>query len=461
MEFIPMPSQGRPRAVPVLVVLVGLLAGHLSANANPPATLPGEGSTENVPVDGPVLLPTLPRAEARESAPLWETTKPGESTLSAAEQSAASRAEQQPAASPPAQQPAAELSPPPKRNLTSAQIALRDRVRRTLALYANQPLQTQEHTATEVMYACLAFGCKTTVNHQRANLNGITCLCWNYACGGFEPLAMCDGHIAARLGFGAQERPGQLVAVLAFARVPPDYPARVGKEVRTVADLVEHEKRGCRGGGDSTWKLIGLSYYVVSPAWQNDLGETWTLERLVEEVLAQQPAITSDGGTTRLLALSYAIDRQLRRHQPLSGAFAAARATVEQAQELAFQAQNPEGSWGPRFLAAPGTSRDPLSMLHATGHVLEWLACSLPEEQLADPRMVRAVEYLNGLLVQRGQTQWQSRPVREIAGVMRGLHALAVYDERFFQTAQETEPEKPPAKSSVAPRPTPGTPPRR
>ncbi len=73
---------------------------------------------------------------------------------------------------------------------------------------------------------------------------------------------------------------------MALSRVPPDYPVRVGKTVRKVADLVEAEKLGCRTGGDLSLRLIGLSYYVDEPEWKNDLGETWSIERMIEEEIA-------------------------------------------------------------------------------------------------------------------------------------------------------------------------------
>ena len=54
-----------------------------------------------------------------------------------------------------------------------------------------------------------------------------------------------------------------------------------------LADLVEAEKLGCRGGGDASLKLVGLSYYVEEPQWRNDAGEMWSLDRMIQQELAQ------------------------------------------------------------------------------------------------------------------------------------------------------------------------------
>ena len=135
-------------------------------------------------------------------------------------------------------------------------------------------------------------------------------------------MTMSDNHVAARVGYGLQSNPSQFLAVLALSRVPKDYPIRVGETVRSVADLVESEKLSCRAGSDLSFKLIGLSRYMPPNAtWKNDLGETWSVARLIKEELdyAQEPA--PQGGTHRLLALGYAVERRVKQKQPINGQF--------------------------------------------------------------------------------------------------------------------------------------------
>ena len=114
-----------------------------------------------------------------------------------------------------------------------------------MAVYFNQPLSTDSHHGGDVLAVCRAFGCQTEVIRGGQRVNAVTCLCWNYPCGGFEPLVISDGRIAARVGYGRQGRPGQLLAVFALGRVPGNYPIRVGDDVRTVMDLVAGEQRTC------------------------------------------------------------------------------------------------------------------------------------------------------------------------------------------------------------------------
>jgi len=351
---------------------------------------------------------------------------------------------------PPVRLPKVEPEPEPKRELTAAMTALRDRVRKTLNDHRRALLNTRENTATEMMFACLPYGCRTEVLLGGSNgkkINGVTCLCWNYPCAGYEPLALSEGRIAARIGYGLQEHPSQLLATLALARVRPGYPIRVGEDIRTVADLVEHEKLGCRSGTDLSLKLIALAHFVNEPSWQNDLGQQWSLERIVGEELALPVVGAPDGGTTRLLGLGYAIFRRQKRKQPIEGQYARAQKYLNEFQDFALLHQNADGSWGPYFIAAKSTSSNPATQLRATGCVLQWLALSMPDDRLEDPGVVRAVAFVDRLLGSgRYRQNARSLSTREIGSVMRALHALALYDERYFQPA-DPAPQPPAAET--------------
>ncbi|HYW80690.1 MAG TPA: hypothetical protein VE890_14010 [Thermoguttaceae bacterium] len=327
-------------------------------------------------------------------------------------------------------------APEPKPVLSPAMAALRDRLRRTTATFYQRTLSNSQNTATDLMNYCMAFGCESQISQGTSSsakkINGITYLCWNYPCDGFEPLTLNDGRIAARIGFGLQPHPSQLLAVLALSRVQPDYPARVGEHVGTVADLVEHEKLNCRADDNLSLKLIGLSYYVDEPTWTNRLGEEWSIERMVKEELDKPFPGAEASGTYRLMGLSCAVDQRVKREQPVDGQFARAQKFLEDYQQYALSLQNTDGSWGPQFLAARSTSRDATELLQSSGHVLQWLVMSLPEEQLQDARIIRSVEYLSRLLdSSRYRNGVRSLSAREIGSVMHALHALMVYDQRM------------------------------
>ncbi|MEN6458477.1 MAG: hypothetical protein ABFC63_06060 [Thermoguttaceae bacterium] len=343
--------------------------------------------------------------------------------------------------------------PKPKRQLSPELSELRDRVRGLLAAHAQQPFNTRDNVPTEIMSRCLAFGCATEValeSPEGQHINGITCLCWNYPCAGFEIIGQSDNHLAARIGYGYQHRPGELLATLAFSRVPAEYPVRLsGRTVRKVADLVEAEKLACRRGGDLSSALVGLSYYVNQSEWKNSLGETWSIERIVEEELNQPAAASFDRTMNRLIGLSYALAHQTKHNRPITGDFERARKYVADFERFALRRQNSDGSWGPNFPAARVAADDSAAPLRMTSRMAEWLALSLPQGRLEEPGMVGAINYLSTQLGSE-HYQWNTPMLstQEIISIGHALHALATYDEREFRPTDE--PGKPAAQQPAA-----------
>jgi hypothetical protein len=347
----------------------------------------------------------------------------------------------------------------PKKKLTASETARRDLVRATLAMHQKLPLNTRDNSATEITSYCLAFGCGSEVLRDAADenhINGITCLCWGYPCAGFQLLGLSQGHVAARIGYGCQEHPGEFLAMLAMSRVQTSYPVRASRFTRSVADLVEAEKRSCRAGEDLSLKLLGLAYFLDEPQWKNDLGEAWSLDRMIDLELAQPVITAPEGGLNRLMGLSYAVLRRVKREEPVDGEFQRAQKFVADFQKFALEQQNSDGSWGPYFLAGRSTSADPVLQLRSTGRILEWLVTSLPDKRLEDLGVTSAVEYLANLLgSQRYQGGTSTLSTREIVAAGHALHALALYDERVFRpadgdekpAADKPEPEKPAAET--------------
>jgi hypothetical protein len=64
--------------------------------------------------------------------------------------------------------------------------------------------------------------------------------------------------------------------------------------------------------------------------------------------------------------------------------------------------------------------------MQTTGHVLEWLCFSLSDEQLRDPRVIRAVRFVTDLMLNQSVSEW------EIGHLGHALHALQIYNERVF-----------------------------
>jgi len=386
-----------------------------------PGRLPGQEEPAETPMP---LDPMPPGTEPLDTEPaepgrLPEQEEPGEAPM-------------------PGETEPVEVEPPrPLLPLSPELAALRDPVRRTLSAYFRLPMNTRDNSVAEIMSFCLAFNCHAEVSQGSPTgpkLNGITCLCWNYPCAGRTPLVVADGRIAAKVGYGLQEYPSQLLAVLALSRVPADYPLRVGETVRTVADLVEHEKLACRPGTDLSLKLVALAYYLDDETWENDLGEAWSLQRIIEAELDAPILGAPNGGIHRLMGLSAAVTSCQLRQQPLTGQYARAEKFLSDFQAYAFSLQNADGSWSSSYFAA-GQETKRVGHMGATAQILAWLAMSLPQEQLEGPQVARAVVFVNRQLqqYQRSVSRVTAGSPRQLGYWMYGLNALMTYDSRVFK----------------------------
>lgn len=305
--------------------------------------------------------------------------------------------------------------------------ALRGKMRECLRLYYRQPGNVAQLTPWELMHASLAFGVDTQAFASRSKVNALGWLCWNGRANGRRLLAAPGGSLRVQDGFGVQGHDGQFLSILAQCKVRVDSPIKVGGYDFTVADLVAYEKATCRAGSELTFKLIGLVHYLDSEeTWQSDRGETWSIPRLIKEEIEQPVVGAACGGTHRMMGFSYAVRKRDQRGEPFIGEWKRAKKYVEDYHEHTFKLQNSDGSFSTNWFAGRGDWGSASQRLNTSGHTLEWLVCSLPREQLHDPRVMRSVTYLTDLLQENHGYNL------EMGALGHALHALILYDERVF-----------------------------
>lgn len=308
---------------------------------------------------------------------------------------------------------------------------LREKVSRALAIHAGPLVNSRDHNPWEVFHAVIGQGIDTQISRGGPGGEPVTAvgwLCFNGRCGGDSLMTLEQGQIAARKGPRVQGHHGQFLAILAQVHVMPDYPLEYDGRKFTVLDLVESEKLGCRARTELTFKLIGLTHYLGSDAaWKSDDGGDWSIARLIHEEIAQPILRTAPcGGTHRLMGLAYAIRKRKTQELPIDGEFQRAEKYLNDYHAYAFHLQNADGSFSTSWFEGLGARPDVSRRLQTSGHILEWLAFSLPKDQLQDPRMVKAVEYLADILIEGQGRGW------EIGPLGHALHSLQIYQERMF-----------------------------
>jgi hypothetical protein len=329
---------------------------------------------------------------------------------------------------------AAKALPP----LSYAELETRQRVRDVLEAYKYWRLNSREHSPWEIMHAIIGHGVGAQILQDGPHGRPVTAvgwLCFNRPAGKrnqrlFYPSR--DGGFGTLQGPGLEGHRGQLLAILAQAMVKPDYPIEVEGRRFTVEDLIKYEKRTCYSKTELTFKLIGLNCYVdQDDQWENDRGETWDIPRLIREEISQPIRGVTCGGTHRLAGLSLAVKKRMASGQPLDGEYAVAARYLNAYHAYTFQLQNRDGSFSTQWFERRGADPDPGRRLQTTGHILEWLCYSLPPEDLRDPRLRAAADFLARLMSAHRNRKWDNGPLGH------AVHALALYDERVFQPYEE------------------------
>jgi hypothetical protein len=362
------------------------------------------------------------------------------------------------------EQPSASISPPsnpeqyqeaddlaPAKNLrplTRNQIALRNKVRSVLKYYYDHPLNTGDRSPWEVMHCMLAYEVHSHVLKGGPNGAPITTvgwLCFNQPCKGRTLMYLNqDGDMRVKVGPALQGHHGQLLALLAQARVRTDYPMQVEGKNFTVADLIEVEKSTCYPNTELTFKLIGLQRYLdINAQWMNDQGMQWNFPTLLREEMKQPVRTAACGGTHRLSGLILTVKKRQRSGLPVDGEYAAAQKFVANYANYAYRLQNTDGSFSTEWFKGPGAEEDIDRRLKTTGHQLEFLIYASPEGQLTNQKLVKAVNYLSNIMWANRGRDWEAGPLGH------AVHSLVLYDRLMFAPYDDN----PSTPSAVAQRP--------
>ncbi|MEZ6120592.1 MAG: hypothetical protein R3C28_29000 [Pirellulaceae bacterium] len=319
----------------------------------------------------------------------------------------------------------------PRPELTPQLISLGAEVRRCLLLY-NQPyLNTGEHSCWSTLHAVLAQGPSAQIRIGSAEgrrVNAVQWLCSNNPCFNRQLFSIDkQGRLRGNVGPGFQGHEGQFLAVLAQTLVPRTQKIVAQGRQFTVDDLIRSEMATCRDNTELTFKLIALSQYLDSDTqWTNDIGETWDIPRLIKNELAQPINGAACGGTHRIMAISYAALKRNYRNEPMTGEWWRANKYMEDYHDYAVTLQNRDGSFSSDWFKERTDWGDMDRQLQTTGHILEWLVFTLPDEELYSESTLRSVMFLTNLMTQNRFHEWELGPRAH------AYRALTVFYNRVF-----------------------------
>jgi len=319
----------------------------------------------------------------------------------------------------------------PAEQLSPEMIKLCDKVRTVLARNYPRHQSARLNTPWEVMHAIIAFGVDTQIYKEGPageKVNAIGYMCYNYPCRDQRMLLINRGKIDASRGVGVQGHGGQFLAILAQSHVRSDYPMMVEGKQFTLTDLINREMDTCVAGEELTFKLIAMAHYLDPDAtWTTPDGQKWSIERLVREELKAPIRGAACGGTHRLMGYAYAVKKRAQKGKEITGDFKRAQIYLRDYHRYTFGLQNPDGSFSTAWFERKGNDPSVDRRIKTTGHILEWISFSLSDEELRDPRMVKAVDYLASTMLANDGHTW------EIGPLGHALHALLIYEQRVFK----------------------------
>ncbi len=330
---------------------------------------------------------------------------------------------------------------------TTAQWERLQRVRGCLKHYLDHPETTAERSPWAVMHALLPFGSNYEMIGPKGRVNAIGWMCHNGLCKTQRIFTPRGNGFVPNVGGGVQGHQGQFLAILAQCQVPPDYPIQIGDRKFTVQDLVYYEMATCRERTELTFKLIGLSYYVDSnKQWRSNDGKVWSVQKLIQEELAQPIVGAACGGTHRLMGYTFAIKQRVLQGQPLEGQYLRAAKFVNEFIDYTWKLQNPDGSFSTNWYESRGNEPKDERKVQTTGHMLEWLMFTVGDEQLQSERVEKAIDFLLKHIDDNKAHRWPIGP--------RGhaTRALALYEKRLSEIHATVKLEtNPSADFSLAP----------
>ena len=325
--------------------------------------------------------------------------------------------------------------------------ALKEQLESVLAQNAKRGISMASNTPCDIMIMAQPYGVDAMVfqpsdeapkrgeSQKGGYIYSIGSLAWNYACGGKRLLKSDGKRIYAKIGNGYQNKPSQFLALLAMSNIRDNYEIRIDGMGYTIADLVTSEKAACRSGHNHALTLVGLAFYAQSrDQWKSDNNENWSIERLVASELNRPVDQSTSEATDWLLGLTAAVELYNNEGARFTPTMNLARQQILTYHEFVLSIQNEHGLWHPEFFMKKGVGGDHYETLYASGHILRFLALSLPEKELSNPKMTKAVQALATRVAQVPQTaNAVTMTDRQTEGLSVALHALAIYNQRMFQ----------------------------
>jgi hypothetical protein len=326
---------------------------------------------------------------------------------------------------------------PPPRPEAALRGGLQARVEAALRQVRDRDLLTTNSFWT-VFHAILGVGPEAQLLDPltRRRVNAVEWICRGGEVRGLRFVPTAHGlDVQTGPVFVGQGHQDQFIAEMAQWDMPIDRTFVVHGKEYTFRDFVRHAqmRASVKDNQELSWAILIIAQYLGTDVrWTNDRGENLHFEDVVRYELTQPVDGGACGGTHRLFGLCWAWHHHLKRGGKTVGVWKDVAAKMETFKARARKYQNGDGSFSTRYLAGPGNAPDMQLRIGTTGHVLEWLALALGDEELKDPWVQDAAAALSLMILDSS-----SRPI-ESGALYHAAHGLHLYHTRMFGLSRVT-----------------------
>jgi hypothetical protein len=229
--------------------------------------------------------------------------------------------------------------------------------------------------------------------------------------------------------FVGQGHQDQFVAEMVEWGVSPDRKFVVNGNEYTFNDFVRFSKAhaSVKASQELEWALVIIgTHYGTDITWKNDAGEELRYEDLVRAELDKDVDKAACGGTHLLFGLTWAYHLHLRKGGSPVGVWKDVADRIALYKQRAREQQNPDGSFSTAYFRERGNERDPQLRIGTTGHIFEWLALALSDEELREPWVQAAANALAMMFLEN-----QDKGI-DGGSMYHAVHGLLIYSARVY-----------------------------
>lgn len=309
---------------------------------------------------------------------------------------------------------------------------LKDRVEEALDHVRRRDLLAS-HSFWTIFHAILGMGFDTELLEEKGTrVKAIDQITKGASINGMEFVQMGEGlDVRTLSGSGTgQGHQDQFVAEMCQWGLPPERKWKVNGKDYTFADFHKYSqfRASITADQELSWAIVIIAqHFGTEISWVNERRETLSLKDCVDYEVKAPVDTAACGGTHRLFGITWALHYHLKNGgKKTDGVWKAADDHLQKYVKIAKETQNSDGSFSSNYLAGKGLSEDLGTRISTSGHVFEWLALVLADEELKSPWMQNAANAVALMILET-----RNDPV-EGGALYHAAHGLQIYRDRVF-----------------------------